>query len=176
MTDWSKYFGPDAGLLPPSEPMQTLHAFGTDAPTVDREGVQVQGDAWRIAVEPQGFLARLFNRPRVVQLFEMPNPAVQECLLVYRAKMKTDGPIGRAYLEMWCRVAGREYFSRGVGFGQAASGTTDWASYETPFLVRKGEAPDLLRLNIAVNGSGTVLVKDVEVLHAPLRSPASAGP
>jgi hypothetical protein len=164
--DWSKYFGANAGLPALSQPMQSLRAFTTGDPTVDAECVEVQGDVWRIDVERQGLFARLFKRPQSVRLFELVNPGVEECLLVYRAQLRTDGPIIRAYLEMWCRFAGREYFSKGVGFNQVASGTTDWTTYETPFLLRKGEAPELLRLNIAVMGSGTILVREVEILCA----------
>lgn len=174
MTDWSKFFGPKAGLPPATEPLQTLRAITPNAPTVDRQCVQWQGDAWRIEVKNPGFLARLMKRPRSVSLFEVDSPGVDHCLLVYRAKMKTDGPITRAYLQMWCRLAGREFFSKGNAFGPWASGATDWATYETPFLLQQGQAPSLLRLNAVVEGAGTVLVKDVEVLISPLRGAASS--
>jgi hypothetical protein len=173
VTDRSKILWPGAGLPPPTPP-QPLRAFGAGDPTVDRDCVRVEGDAWRIAVEPRGMLARLLRRPRGVRLFEVADPGVEGRLLVYRARLKTEGRIESAYLELWARLAGREYFSRGVGFGQAASGTTDWAVYVMPFLLRRGQAPDLLRLNVAASGSGAVLVKDVELLAAPLRGPAPA--
>jgi hypothetical protein len=173
VTDWSIYFGPNAGLPPTSKPMQSLRAFRASDPIVDQGSVSVEGDAWRVELKQQNFFARLFQRPRRVRLFEMANPGVEACLLVYRAKLKTDGPIRRAYLEMWCRCAGREYFSKGLGFGQIASGTTEWTTYETPFLLRKGEASDLLRLNIAATGSGTILMKDAEVLYSPLENATS---
>jgi hypothetical protein len=176
MTDWTKFFGTNAGLPPASEPMQSLRVFGPGVPALDREGVQSQDDTWRIEVKEQGFLARLFKRPRSVRLFEVDNPGVEHSLLVYRAKMKTEGPIGRAYLEMWCRMSGREYFSKGHAFGPVASGATDWNIYETPFLLQKGQAPSLLRLNVAVEGTGTVLVKDVELLVSPLRGSVSPPP
>src|SRR5262249_27186710 len=126
MTDWAKFFGPNAGLPPASEPLQLLNAFGTNDQIVDPQSLRRQGDAWRIDVQDQGFLARLLKRSQSVRLFEVDNPGVERCLLVYRAKMKTEGSISRAYLEMWCRLSGREYFSKGFAFAPAASGTTDW--------------------------------------------------
>jgi hypothetical protein len=89
--------------------------------------------------------------------------------VVYRAKLKPEDLSGSAYLEMWCRLNGREFFSKGFGFGQVTSNAIDWQTYETPFLLKKGEVPDLLRLNIAIKGSGSVLIRDVEVVYAPLR-------
>jgi hypothetical protein len=135
----------------------------------DTQRVQPQSDGWRVTVEPQGLLARLLGRAQSVRLFEIADPRVQQCLVVYRAKLKPEDLNGSAYLEMWSRLNGREYFSKGFGFGQVTSKAIDWQTYETPFLLKKSEVPDLFRLNIAVKGSGNVLIKDVEVVYAPLR-------
>jgi len=55
-------------------------------------------------------------------------------MITYRARIKTEGLEGRAYLEMWCRLPGRgEFFSK--GFQQAVSGTTGRATYETPSIL-----------------------------------------
>ena len=171
MTDWAKKLGIEA----PTGAMHTLRSFTPSTPTLETETVRVQEDAWRIEVEEAGFFTRLFKKGHSIPLFVVEQPAVEQCLLVYRAKIKTENLDGRVYLEMWSRLGGREYFSKGVGFDQAASGTTDWATYETPFLLRAGEKPDLLKLNLAVEGSGTVWVKDVELLSAPVEIPASLG-
>ncbi len=37
-------------------------------------------------------------------------------------------------------------------------------------LLRTGEEPDLLKLNLTVEGSGTIWVKDIELLFAPLEN------
>ena len=47
------------------------------------------------------------------------------------------------------------------------TGTTDWASYEIRFLLKKGESSDLIKLNVAIEGKGTLWIKDVELLKAP---------
>jgi len=68
---------------------------------------------------------------------------------------------------MWCRLPGRgEFFSKGVD--QAVEGTTDWVSCEIPFYLKKGQRPDLIKLNLAIEGSGKVWIRDVELLKTPL--------
>ena len=87
--------------------------------------------------------------------------------MIYRAKLKSEGLTSPAYLEMWCRLPGRgEFFSRGLQ--NTIQGTTDWSSFETPFFLKKGEKPDLIKLNVAMKGAGKIWIKDVEVLKAPL--------
>jgi hypothetical protein len=97
------------------------------------------------------------------------NPAVEQCLLTYRAEIKAEGLQGRAFLEMWCRLPGRgEFFSK--GYKQAVSGTVDWVRYEIPFYLKRGQKPDLIKLNVVVEGPGTVWLRNVELLKTPLAS------
>jgi signal peptidase I len=59
--------------------------------------------------------ARFVSQPRVVRFYEVPNPNVEDCTVLYRAKLKSNDLEGRAYLEMWCRFPGMgEAFSRGL--------------------------------------------------------------
>jgi hypothetical protein len=72
-----------------------------------------------------------------------------------------------AYLELWCRMpSGGEFFSRGLT--NPIRGTTDWTTFEIPFVLQKDERPDLFKLNVHVAGAGTVWIKDVELWQAPL--------
>ena len=106
---------------------------------------------------------------QTIRLFEVQEPQVEQCLITYRAKLKTDGLTGRSFLEMWCRLPGRgEFFSKGLN--QVVTGTTDWASYEIPFYLRKGQRPDLIKLNLVVEGRGKVWLRDVQLLKTPLHS------
>jgi hypothetical protein len=90
-------------------------------------------------------------------------------MVIYRARLKSEAVDGQAYLEMWCRFPGKgEFFSRGLS--NPLSGSNNWASYETPFFLKKGETPDLIKLNLVVKGTGKVWIKDVELLKAPLPS------
>jgi hypothetical protein len=144
------------GAPQPAGPPRTIRKFQIGDPTLTR--VSIAQDAW--SIDSGG--------NETIRLFEIENPDVEQCLLTYRAKMKADGLSGRAYLEMWCRFPGRgEFFSKGVN--QPVSGTTEWTSSEIPFFLKKSERPDLIKLNVAVEGKGRVLVKDVELLATPLR-------
>ena len=109
----------------------------------------------------------MLHRGQSVELFEAPINE-QGVLLVYRAKVRPEGLKGRAYLEMHCRINGREFFSKGYAFGEAVEGSEDWRSIETPFMVRAGENLDRVRLNLAIEGEGKVWIKDVELTAAPL--------
>ena len=156
MLKWltSLFRGPE-----PAGPPQTIRAFQTSDPTITQGGITVDEDGWLIdSTEKQ-----------TIRLFEVQNPQVELCLVTYKAQMKTENLRGRAYLEMWCRFPGRgEFFSK--GFQQAVKGTTLWSSYEIPFYLKKGQKPDLIKLNLIVEGVGKIWIKDIELLRTPLSS------
>jgi hypothetical protein len=142
----------------PAGPPETLRAFGPGDATITLDGVTAEGDGWRID----------FPEARTVRLFEVPDPGAEQFLLTYRARLKTEDAKGRTYLEMWCRLPGRgEFFSK--GFQQSLKGSTDWANCETPFFLRKGQLPDLVKLNLVAEGAATVWVKNVELLKTTLK-------
>lgn len=154
MLDWLKsmFKAPQ-----PAGPPQRLRAFGATDRPITQDGVTADQNGWRIESREK----------RTARLFEVPNPGVEQCVLTYRARMKTANMQGGVYLEMWCRFPGRgEFFSRGLQ--HKVTGTTDWASYETPFYLKKGQRPDLLKLNLVFEGAGTAWIRDVEVLQTPL--------
>ena len=115
------------------------------------------------------------TQTQVVRLFEVANPGVEDCVVIYRAKIKTEGLQGRAYLEMLCGFPEfGEAFSRGLD--KVISGTNDWASYQIPFFLKKGEKPDIIKLNLAVEGVGRVWIRDVELSAVPPVSPQAWAP
>jgi len=142
----------------PADPKaRTIRKFGPKDKPLTQDGVQADQKGWRIDTQGQ----------RTVRLFEIPNPGVEQCMVIYRASMKSTDLKGKAYLEMLCRFPGiGEAFSKGLG--HQAEGTTEWASYETPFFLKKGERPDLIKVNVVIKGKGTVWIKDVQLLQAPL--------
>jgi hypothetical protein len=141
----------------PSGPTETIRSFRTSEPTLSRDRITVSGEGWLVDSKEE----------QTIRLFEIQDPQVEQCLLTYRAKMKTDALAGGAFLEMWCRLPGRgEFFSKGLQ--QKASGTTDWASYEIPFSLKKGQRPDLIKLNLVVGGEGKVWLKELQVLKTPI--------
>jgi hypothetical protein len=107
------------------------------------------------------------DRPSTVRLYETGDLDVENARLIYRARLRTEDVDGRVYLEMWCRFPGRgEFFSRALH--QPLSGSNDWTSQETYFLLKKGENPDNIRLNLVVDGAGIVWIDDIRLMRGPL--------
>jgi hypothetical protein len=135
-----------------------VRASDSTAEPICRGSVTPEEGAWRI--ESRG--------KQTCRLFEVGNPGVEQCLLAYRARLRTEELQARAYLEMWCSFATRgEFFSK--GFHNAVTGTNDWASYEIPFFLKRGQRPDLVKLNLVFDGPGTLWVRDVALWATPLR-------
>ena len=127
-------------------------SFGADDVTISQDNIAVDDGAWKITA----------TEARIVRLFELTNPEIGAGRIAYRARLKSKDLRGRAYLEMWVRLPGKgEFFSK--GFHNAISGDNDWAEYEIPFLLEKGQQPDLVKLNLAIEGAGTVWIKDIEI-------------
>ena len=143
----------------PSGSPQTIRLFQTTDRTLSQGAITVVQEGWVVDSKEE----------QTICLFEVQEPKVEQCLVTYRAKLKTDGLAGRAFLEMWCRLPGRgEFFSKGLN--QAAKGTTDWASYEIPFSLKKGQRPDLIKLNLVIEGKGKVWLRDIQLLKTPMDS------
>lgn len=139
-------------------PAERIRAFGTGDTPITSTGVAAEDGGWRIERDAAGPVA----------LFEVPDQHLENVVLTYRARMRARDVTGTAYLEMWVRVPGRgEFFSRGLA--QPLHGTSDWASYEIPFLLNEpGARADLVKLNVAFDGGGgTVWIEDVELQKAP---------
>ena len=143
----------------PSSPPEAIRLFRTTDRTLSQGAITVVQDGWVVDSKEE----------QTIRLFEVQEPQAEQCLVAYRAKLKTDGLAGRAFLEMWCRLPGRgEFFSKGLN--QAAKGTTDWASHEIPFYLKKGQRPDLIKLNLVIEGRGKVWLRDVQLLKTPMDS------
>jgi len=100
-----------------------------------------------------------------VRLYETGDIDAEDARLTYRAKVRAEGLDGSAYLEMWCQFTGRgEYFSRDLN--SPLTGTMDWSTEETPFFLKKGENPDNVKLNLVINGKGTVWIDDIHLFAA----------
>jgi len=78
--------------------------------------------------------------------------------------LRTEDLEGSAYLEMWCGFPGQgEFFSRALD--TAVSGDTDWVSQETTFILQEGQNPENVRLNLIVDGAGTVWIDDLRLFR-----------
>ena len=103
--------------------------------------------------------------PATIRLAEVEPPDAEDAVLVYRGHLRTEDLQGQAYLEMWCSVPGMgEFFSRALH--APLSGTTEWSTQETPFLLEEGQRARTVRLNVVMTGPGVVWVDDVELAQA----------
>jgi hypothetical protein len=151
MLTWLKsLFKPAQPLGPPV----SIRLFGSADRPISKDAVRAD-DTWRIEVP--GAVT--------VRLFELPISGLEQCVLTYRAQLKTAGVEGGVYLEMWCVFGGSEYFSK--DFHHKAKGTNEWTLVQTPFFLKKGQAPNLLKLYLTFEGRGTVWIKDIELLKTP---------
>lgn len=106
--------------------------------------------------------------PVTIPLFSTGPLAVEEATLLFQAMLRSQGLEGRAYLEMLCEFKDKgEFFSRGVH--ASISGSSDWVLQRTPFFLKKDEQPDNVRLNLVIEGKGTVWIDDVRLLKGPLQ-------
>jgi hypothetical protein len=100
--------------------------------------------------------------PIVIPLYNIDDVRVDDAQIIYEAKVKSESLNGQTYLEMWCVSKDKgEYYSR--GFDSAIAGTTGWQTIKTVFLLRKNEMPDQIKLNVVVNGVGTVWIDDIHL-------------
>lgn len=151
----------------PSSPLIELKKFPVDSMegVITISGVHVDKD---ISSDGNGSLRITTNKPAVVRLFEINDLNLDDARVFYRAKLRTEGVKGRVYLEMWCHFPGKgAFFSRGLH--APLSGTTQWTSEEIPFFLQKGENPDTIKLNLVIEGSGSVWIDDIRLLKGPLQ-------
>ena len=103
---------------------------------------------------------------QTLKLFEVEISEIDNCLLTYRAELKSEDVKDKCYLEMWCRFPGRgEFFSK--GFHNALKGSNNWSSCEIPFFLKRGQQPDLVKLNLTLEGGGKVWIRNVELSYTP---------
>jgi len=96
----------------------------------------------------------------VIQLADIPIEVPKLPRLSYRAKLRGEDIRGNAYLEMWVTVRDKgEFFSRTLH--TQISGTSDWSTHEAPFFLEPDQEPTRVKLNVVVDGTGTVWVDGV---------------
>lgn len=120
-----------------------------------------------VSSDGNGSLKITVTKPTVVLLYEVKDIDIENARLIYQARVRTENIEGQAYLEMWCHFPGKgDFFSRGLQ--SPLTGTTDWTKAETPFFLQKGENPDYVKLNLVINGKGTVWIDDIRLIKGPL--------
>jgi len=122
----------------------------------------------KITDDGHGSIRITADEPGQVALFETGDIDVENARLIYQAKLRTEGVKGKVYLEMWCRFPGKgEFFSRALH--APLTGSSDWISQETSFFLKKGENPDNVKLNLVIEGTGTVWIDDIRLVKGPLK-------
>jgi len=120
-----------------------------------------------ITSDGNGSLRAEASAATTIPLFEISGVDIDNARIFYQARLRTADVIGQVYLEMLCHFPERgEFFSRGQA--TLLSGTTEWTSQEIPFLLRKGEKPDIIKLNLVINGQGTAWIDDIKLVRGPL--------
>jgi len=129
----------------------------TSGITIDKE----------ITSDKKGSLRIVTNTPITVRLYETGDIDIENAQLIYQANLRTEGVEGQAYIEMWCHFPGKgEFFSRALQ--SPLSGSNNWTSQETPFILKKGDNPDNVKINLVINGKGSVWIDNIRLVKAPL--------
>lgn len=148
------------------QPEKILKSFSLDTTDnlISHSGIEIDTDTCQ---EGSGCLQIDSSQPNTIQLFDFNIKKVEEVRLVYRAYLKLQDFNGQVFLEMWCHFPDKgEFFSRSLH--SPLSGTTGWTQVETPFFLKSGESPDRIRLNLILNGTGTVWADQITLFTSPL--------
>jgi hypothetical protein len=131
---------------------------------ITQSGIQIDK---QITSDGNGSLRIEATEPTTVRLFETGDIDIENARLIYQAQLRTEEVDHNAYLEMWCHFPGKgDFFSRDP---TPLSGTTEWTTEETLFFLKDGENPDNVKLNLVINGHGTVWIDDIRLLKGPLK-------
>lgn len=156
-----------AGCQKSSTTAEILKSFPVDS----MDGVLTQSGVTLdniVSSDGKGSLKITASQPTTIRLYEVRDVTIENARLIYRARVKAENVSGQAYLEMWCVFPGSgEFFSRSLQ--SPITGTVDWSTIETPFFLQKGQKPELIKLNLVINGQGTVWVDDIALIKGPLR-------
>ena len=119
-----------------------------------------------VSFDGKGSLKITVEQPTTVQLYEVPSPKAENADIIYQAKLKAKDFGGDAYLQMLIHYpSGGEITAQ--NYEKAIGGTTEWVAMEVKANIRKGQKPEVVRLNLILNGGGTVWVDDVHLRKVP---------
>ena len=131
---------------------------------IDHENISVDSG---IKSEGVASLRLVAESPKVFHLIETGDMDIENSKIVYSAHIKTQNVDGLVYLEMWCVFNDRgEYFSRALN--APLTSTNNWTIQQTPFFLKSGENPDNIKLNLVINGKGTVWIDNINLIKMSL--------
>ena len=161
MTHHSTMFAWLRALLAPPQPIgppKLIRTFSLSDLPSERERLKLDAESWRCDCRGK----------ESVSLFKVRNPRVESCLLTFRTELRSENLQEPACLELLAHLPGRGQIGS-KGFHHAFQGNHPWHPFEISLPLRKGDRPDLLKLNIATGGPGTVWIRNVMLLATPLR-------
>ncbi len=132
---------------------------------ITRSGAELDTDN---TSDGNGSLRIIAKGPETVRLFEVNDLDVEDAKLIYQAKLRAKKLAGQGYLELRCHFPGGEEFTS-TDARVVLTGTTGWVTAQTAYFVKKGEKPDVIKLNLVINGKGTVWIDDVRLMKGPLQ-------
>lgn len=148
-----------------SMPASASEIFRLNLDNSEALGTIVSADQ-KIKFEGNGSIRISTKWPTTICLSQISGLNLENTKLVYHAKVKSEELQGAAFLEMWCKVGGGQYFSRGLN--STISGTQDWQEVSAAFILNKGQKAQVVTLNLVVNGIGTVWIDDIQLAKKPL--------
>ena len=165
----------------PAEPFELIQRFEPGSNRLLSQGcISVEGDAWRIeAYEREkiffgdNFSTNSLDSVRNVVLFELSDRETSERILACRARIKTASlnqevsfqlsQIGKMSDLAW--LNGTSEQTRSVSL---PGGDRDWSIYEVRQHFKETTTPGKIKIELDFKGSGTVWIKNIELLQAPV--------
>ena len=149
-----------------SIPVSATEILTLNLDSTDALGTVVSADP-KVKFEGNGSIRVSTKWPTTICLGQISELNIENTRLVYQAKVRSEGLDGAAFLEMWCKVGSGQYFSRGLT--STISGTKDWQTISTAFILNKGQKAQMVTLNLVINGLGTVWIDDTRLVDHPLQ-------
>ena len=149
-----------------SMPASASEILTLNLDSADALGTIVSTDQ-KIKFEGKGSIRVSTKWPTTICLGQISALKIENTRLVYQAKVKSEELDGAAFLEMWCKVGSGQYFSRGLT--STISGTQDWQTVSTAFILNKGQKAQTVTLNLVINGLGTVWIDDIQLVEKTLQ-------
>ena len=148
-----------------SNPASATEIIRLSADNADAPGTIISSDQ-NVRFEGKGSIRVSTKWPTTICLGQISGLNLENAKLVYQAKVKSEGLQGTVFLELWCHVGGGQYFSRGLN--STVSGTKNWQTISTAFILNKGQKAHTVTLNLVINGQGKVWIDDIQLAKNPL--------
>jgi len=104
--------------------------------------------------------------PRSVRLAEVRTLDAPTVVLTYRGHLRAERLTGKAYLEMRCNMPQKGVLVSHTTSETEVAGTTDWVTQATRLSLGAQPGPQIVSLNVAIEGAGVVWVDNILLAQA----------